>query len=94
MKRAVLQLPISERKNNGAIAQLVEHRTENPCVPGSNPGGTTKRGSDVITSSFLVLCSHYKWSSDFGMSAKKLNYCHTSSHNEEKKQIIMPLLAR
>ncbi len=27
--------------NDGAIAQLVEQRTENPCVPGSNPGGTT-----------------------------------------------------
>ncbi len=26
----------------GAIAQLVEQRTENPCVPGSIPGGTTK----------------------------------------------------
>ena len=26
----------------GAIAQLVEHRTENPCVTGSNPVGTTK----------------------------------------------------
>ena len=25
----------------GTLAQLVEHRTENPCVPGSNPGGTT-----------------------------------------------------
>ena len=25
----------------GALAQLVEHRTENPCVPGSIPGGTT-----------------------------------------------------
>ena len=28
--------------NYGAIAQLVEQRTENPCVPGSIPGGTTK----------------------------------------------------
>ena len=28
-------------KNAGAIAQLVEQRTENPCVPGSIPGGTT-----------------------------------------------------
>ena len=28
-------------QNNGAIAQLVEQRTENPCVPGSIPGGTT-----------------------------------------------------
>ncbi len=27
--------------HNGALAQLVEHRTENPCVPGSIPGGTT-----------------------------------------------------
>jgi hypothetical protein len=25
----------------GTIAQLVEQRTENPCVPGSNPGSTT-----------------------------------------------------
>ena len=30
-------------KINGAIAQLVEQRTENPCVPGSIPGGTTKK---------------------------------------------------
>ncbi len=29
------------RNHNGALAQLVEHRTENPCVPGSIPGGTT-----------------------------------------------------
>ena len=28
-------------QNHGAIAQLVEQRTENPCVPGSIPGGTT-----------------------------------------------------
>ena len=28
-------------KKDGAIAQLVEQRTENPCVPGSIPGGTT-----------------------------------------------------
>ncbi len=25
----------------GTLAQLVEQRTENPCVPGSIPGGTT-----------------------------------------------------
>ena len=30
-----------QNKKNGAIAQLVEQRTENPCVPGSIPGGTT-----------------------------------------------------
>ena len=27
---------------NGTLAQLVEQWTENPCVPGSIPGGTTK----------------------------------------------------
>ena len=31
------------QKRKGAIAQLVEQRTENPCVPGSIPGGTTAR---------------------------------------------------
>ncbi len=30
-----------KRYSVGAIAQLVEQRTENPCVPGSIPGGTT-----------------------------------------------------
>ena len=35
-------LPLQpQKRNNGAIAQLVEQRTENPCVPGSIPGGTT-----------------------------------------------------
>lgn len=28
-------------KQKGTLAQLVEQRTENPCVPGSIPGGTT-----------------------------------------------------
>ena len=31
-----------QRNHDGAIAQLVEQRTENPCVPGSIPGGTTQ----------------------------------------------------
>ncbi len=29
--------------STGALAQLVEQRTENPCVPGSIPGGTTAK---------------------------------------------------
>ena len=36
--------------NDGAIAQLVEQRTENPCVPGSIPGGTTQE-----TPKYLVI---------------------------------------
>jgi hypothetical protein len=31
------------RLKKGAIAQSVEQRTENPCVPGSIPGGTTRK---------------------------------------------------
>ena len=34
--------PAFETNVSGVIAQLVEQRTENPCVPGSIPGGTTK----------------------------------------------------
>ena len=42
----------SQTRNNGAIAQLVEQRTENPCVPGSIPGGTTlkKKSSKILIS--------------------------------------------
>ena len=36
---------------DGAIAQLVEQRTENPCVPGSIPGGTTKNHSKKMKTS-------------------------------------------
>ncbi len=43
------------RKSNGAIAQLVEQRTENPCVPGSIPGGTTKKRPLKV--SFLCIIS-------------------------------------
>ena len=58
MKRAALQLPISKRKNNGAIAQLVEQRTENPCVPSSILGGTTRNPRRCILRGFVVLLRH------------------------------------
>ena len=58
MKRAALQLTISERKNNGAIAQLVEQRTENPCVPSSILGGTTRNPRRCILRGFVVLLRH------------------------------------
>ncbi len=32
---------LTNQKGLGALAQLVEQWTENPCVPGSIPGGTT-----------------------------------------------------
>ena len=38
----------------GALAQLVEQRTENPCVPGSIPGGTTSRSPDGNVRTFFM----------------------------------------
>ena len=43
-----------QTRNDGAIAQLVEQRTENPCVPGSIPGGTTQEEKDLSFSSFYI----------------------------------------
>ena len=34
--------------SDGVIAQLVEQRTENPCVPGSIPGDTTQEKQPLI----------------------------------------------
>ena len=42
-------------KKRGAIAQLVEQRTENPCVPGSIPGGTTLNDSDNLLGRFCLI---------------------------------------
>ncbi len=39
---ANLKLYLHPANGHGALAQLVEQWTENPCVPGSIPGGTTK----------------------------------------------------
>ena len=41
-KKSSTFAPAFREKLRGAIAQLVEQRTENPCVPGSIPGGTTR----------------------------------------------------
>ena len=38
----------------GAIAQMVEQRTENPCVPGSIPGGTTYKESFFGVTLFYI----------------------------------------
>ena len=35
-------IPLQSQNKQGTLAQLVEQWTENPCVTGSNPVGTTK----------------------------------------------------
>ena len=48
MSVSIILFTFATQKKNGAIAQLVEQRTENPCVPGSIPGGTTLRKSKSL----------------------------------------------
>ena len=52
-------LPLHPQTSDGAIAQLVEQRTENPCVPGSIPGGTTQYGRSYSAEWLLLLFSPY-----------------------------------
>ena len=40
----------------GTLAQLVEQRTENPCVPGSIPGGTTAKAPKFLRGFFVGQC--------------------------------------
>ena len=47
------------RKKRGTIAQLVEQRTENPCVPGSIPGGTTLRNQSRNALVFLFYTAQF-----------------------------------
>ena len=54
-KRETTVSPMAkEEQKVGAIAQLVEQRTENPCVPGSIPGGTTEKWWVVSVSVFIL----------------------------------------
>ena len=53
-----VSLPLQpQTRNNGAIAQLVEQRTENPCVTGSIPVGTTQKRTRKNESFFVF--GHY-----------------------------------
>ena len=58
-----LYLPLQpQTRKIGAIAQLVEQRTENPCVPGSIPGDTTQMKKPIGTQNpkgfFFAKTSH------------------------------------
>ena len=58
VKLKCLPLHSLKKKHNGAIAQLVEQRTENPCVPGSIPGGTTYKESFFGVTLFCIYTCH------------------------------------
>jgi hypothetical protein len=56
------------KKVNGEIAQLVEHRTENPCVGGSSPPFTTKNPLYATYEGFFIngIC---KWGTFYKISS-------------------------
>ena len=45
---------LSLHPHQGTLAQMVEQWTENPCVPGSIPGGTTKPANLLVGFLFKV----------------------------------------
>ena len=47
------------KNKKGTIAQLVEQRTENPCVPGSIPGGTTRKKPPPLSGGFFLRNARY-----------------------------------
>ena len=69
---------------DGAIAQLVEQRTENPCVPGSIPGGTTPPFISPVRENgrvFLFLKGNYNQNRHL----RKLSYLYFAVKNKMSK---------
>ena len=65
----------------GTIAQLVEHRTENPGVPGSTPGGTTSLEGN-FGAFFVMYCCYIIY------SAKKDKYYIGETRNLSERLIL------
>ena len=51
----------------GTLAQLVEQRTENPCVPGSIPGGTTLKKVKTLINNKLVRVFSFKYNIQYNI---------------------------
>ncbi len=69
-KTTVREAMLGKQDNDGAIAQLVEQRTENPCVPGSIPGGTTSKIANNLIRRLLAIFH----STQFGQVPYKVTY--------------------
>ena len=75
-----LTLSLHSQNKSGTIAQLVEQRTENPCVPGSIPGGTTQKDLK-FTQNFRSFCISHSLSA------------HTTTSHRKKEKLISPNFA-
>ena len=87
-----------QTKKDGAIAQLVEQRTENPCVPRSIRGGTTERESYSNATLSLFYVFFYavtRWSGSSGLKKMRIEsksaigfgdniLCHRQKHFQIK----------
>ena len=65
-----IALPLSHFRKEGAVAQLVEQRTENPCVGGSIPSRTTELKDNTLFTSWLgcFLCLKTSGKTDNGVN--------------------------
>ncbi len=72
----IFEIIFAPALGHGTLAQLVEQRTENPCVPGSIPGGTTRKNRKRLLIKILRFSCFYgvlqrvllKWFSPFKLS--------------------------
>ncbi len=72
----------TKRVWSGTIAQLVEQRTENPCVAGSIPAGTTKLASYLTVWGFFDFwVQNWVQTVDFRFSGQNGN-CNFSAYLE------------
>ena len=74
-----IAIVLSRSSREGAIAQLVEQRTENPCVPSSILGGTTK--NDLMRVVF--------WCPSTGIKLSKKKRIALS--NNKNTQLVQPI---
>ena len=84
-KKSSTFAPAFREKLRGAIAQLVEQRTENPCVPGSIPGGTTSKKRSIRVSFLVPTGLKPGFSAAFALSIIVCKQCSIPGGTTEKK---------
>jgi hypothetical protein len=94
-------------QRDGAIAQLVEQRTENPCVAGSIPAGTTAKPSEKSGGFFVWFSRRLQTylskveTSDSEITTPKrphheviweLSFVYKHPHKNPNSKILLPLI--
>ena len=82
-------------KSNGTLAQLVEQRTENPCVPGSIPGGTTFYNYKTLLNNCLQGFFFFKFEKELNQVIKLWDFSitqKTASNSKQEKNYVSNIL--